>query len=143
MHTSCDFIFASDECWWEKNHKKINSPAEKWTCSRKAAEKFNINYFDFRPDGTYNSGGVAILFAMHLGVKEIILLGYDCSLDKGIHWHGKHVGISNPTPYQVKRWISEFEALKNNIKNTIKITNCSRDTKLSCFPVSSLNKALE
>lgn len=51
-----------------------------------------------------NSGAAAINLAVHLGVKRIILLGFDMCLDEKqvSHWHGSH-GKSNekkrPPPF--------------------------------------------
>jgi hypothetical protein len=47
------------------------------------AQKNGMHYFNFRTGMTLNSGLVAILFAISLGVEDIFLPGYDCSLENG------------------------------------------------------------
>ncbi|PNK93080.1 hypothetical protein CEQ28_023300 [Hafnia alvei] len=34
----------------------------------------------------------------------MLLLGYDCSLASGTHWHGNHVTLRNPDATSVSRW---------------------------------------
>lgn len=142
IYPGCQYLFAGDEAWWNFNYHRIYSPAEKWTCSEKAASEYGINYFERGSLSTLNSGAMAILFAMSLGAEDIILLGYDCSLEKGIHWHGAHIGMNNPTSHSIQRWKAEFEILASEIRRRVNIVNCSRESRLNCFPVVSLKNTI-
>lgn len=142
IYPGCQYIFAGDDAWWNTSHHRICSPAEKWTCSETAARTYGINYFEKTSGGTFNSGMMAILFAMSLGAEDIILLGYDCSLEKGIHWHGVHTGMSNPTAHSIHRWKKEFEMLASEMRRRVNIVNCSRESRLNCFPVVSLENTI-
>jgi hypothetical protein len=43
--------------------------------------------------------------AVQFGLKKIILLGFDMTLQNGIHWHGRHGGhLQNPRQAGVDRW---------------------------------------
>lgn len=142
IYPGCQYIFAGDDAWWNVNYHRIYSPAEKWTSSETAARAYSINYFERRTEGTFNSGAVAILFAMSQGAEDIILLGYDCSLEKGGHWHGQHTGLHNPTGHSIQRWKVEFEMLASEIKRRVNIVNCSPGSRLNCFPVVSLESTI-
>lgn len=133
----CGYIYAGDLDWWDKNHAGIASCAEQWTCNTRAAKRYGINLFDTDTSGTFNSGQRAILFAMSLDAKNIILLGYDCSILNGLHWHGAHEGINNPTADNIRRWQGEFARIAD-MPSRSRIINCSRQTSLNCFPKAAL-----
>ncbi|WP_194761210.1 hypothetical protein [Pantoea ananatis] len=137
----CRYIYAGDLDWWDKYHAQISSAAERWTCNDRAAARYGLQLFDTDTSGTFNSGQRAILFAMHLGAEKIILLGYDCSVTNGLHWHGAHDGISNPTPDNVRRWHGEFARIADSQPGA-QIVNCSRQTSLTCFTRASLEDVI-
>lgn len=137
----CRYIYAGDLDWWDKNHAGITSSAELWTCNTRAAKRYGINLFDTDTSGTFNSGQRAILFAMSLGAKHIILLGYDCSILNGLHWHGAHAGINNPTADNIRRWQGEFARIAE-MPSRARIINCSRQTSLNCFPKAELENVI-
>lgn len=52
-----------------------------------------------------NSGFQAINCAIQMGATELALVGFDCTLMHGVHWHGRHVaGLNNPTQAGVDAW---------------------------------------
>lgn len=138
----CQYIFAGDNDWWKDNYYQINSPAQLWTCSKDAAHTYKLNYFEKNFEGTFNSGMMAIIFSIALGVGDVILMGYDCSLEKGIHWHGMHANLNNPTGYSIQRWKKEFEIMASETRRRVNIINCSRESRLTCFPRVSLENTL-
>jgi len=73
MAPFCHYIYAGDSKWWKVNFDKIRIPAEKWTCSDKAANIYKIHYHIAA--GPYNSGMRAIQFGISKGFKSIALLG--------------------------------------------------------------------
>jgi len=144
MARFCDYIYAGDSKWWKVNFEKIDIKAEKWTCSDMAANKYNINYHI--AVGPYNSGMRAIQFGMQRGFKSIALLGYDCSLKGGVHWHGPHKEpeLRNPTEDKIKKWHDQFKRVSDNAKKQgVSIVNCSRYTELECFEKMTLEEALK
>lgn len=138
----CRYIYAGDLCWWDKNYADITSQAELWTCNRRASTRYGIKLFPTDTSVTFNSGQRAILFADWLGYSQIILLGFDCSIANGSHWHGQHDGLSNPTPANTRRWREEFKLAARQLAGRVQIINCSRQTALTCFPVDTLDNLI-
>lgn len=142
IYPDCQYIFAGDDSWWNDNYQLIDSQAQRWTCSKTAALLYGINYFENTYEDTFNSGLMAIIFAMSLGAENIILLGYDCSLENGVHWHGRHSRLHNPTGHSIRRWKIEFEKMTSLISKRVNIVNCTPESRLSCFPRTTLEKML-
>ncbi|MBA4823863.1 hypothetical protein H2241_23425 [Pantoea ananatis] len=143
IYPECQYIFAGDDVWWANNYHLVHSQAQRWTCSKKAAQKYGINYFERAIEGSFNSGMMAILLAISLGAVDIILLGFDCSLEKGLHWHGKHSGLNNPTGHSIRRWKTEFEILTSKKYQGVNIVNCTPETRLTCFQCATLETRLQ
>lgn len=134
MASECHHIFAADYAWWQRYHDEIDISAQRWTVSKRAKNFYGPNLFKPKEERAFNSGQRAIQLAAHLGASRIILLGYDCSLENGTHWHGEHPGkMHNPTPEEVSRWHNDFSSLVTELPG-IEIVNCSRRTALTCFP---------
>ena len=138
-------IHAGDFAWWQVNHSEVPRNIDKWTCSPSAAKRFKLNLHTPQVKGGYNSGSRAIQFAIEKGAKKILLLGYDCSVKKGIHWHGPHENrlLSNPSPARCKQWAKQFHqvaGIANNKK--VSVINCSRFTALTCFEKSQITQVL-
>ncbi|HAZ8269207.1 TPA: hypothetical protein J8W34_000298 [Citrobacter koseri] len=137
----CAAIYAADCCWWEEHHRMIASSAERWCGDEFTARRFGINCFPSTLPGSFNSGQRAIELALHLGARRVLLLGYDCSIRHGNHWHGNHQLLANPDKFSVARWHDEFSRLLA-IAGGAEIINCSRYTRLTCFPRQPLEAAL-
>lgn len=131
-------IYAADHSWWKNYRDEIDIDAERWTWSARAAENFGINHHHMLP-GAQNSGLRAIDFAIQRGASKVILLGYDCSISNGTHWHGDHTKSSNPDASRCKAWLRHFAQLD---RRGCSIVNCSRFTALNCFPKNSLEAEL-
>jgi len=130
----CHYLFAADCSWWDKYKGTLTTRAERWTVSGRAHLRYGVNLFSPPDSDSFNSGQRAIQLAVHLGAERIILLGYDCSLDSGTHWHGNHPeGLKNPRAESIRRWQGEFQRLADSLKS-VSIINCSRHTALNCFP---------
>lgn len=130
-------IYAGDACWWDANGNEIDVSAERWTCSQGAARKYGINLQDTY--GSYNSGLRAIQLAMDFGAKRILLLGYDCTVKYGTHWHGNHTKTKNPTSTKCNMWKAQFARLS---QKKCEIINCSRVSALTCFVKMNLEEVL-
>lgn len=138
----CQHIFAGDFLWWAHNHDVVTSGAELWTQSLRAADMYGVRFFRPAESGPFNSGQRAIQLAAHLGAERIILLGYDCTLANGVHWHGNHPGtMYNPVPQEVTRWHSDFSSLVSLLPG-VEIINASRHTALTCFQRLTIEAAL-
>jgi hypothetical protein len=89
----------------------------------------------------HNSGYQAINLAVLMGVKRIVLLGYDMQQSAGQeHWHVDHPNVSR-SPYQKFR--ACFATLVQPLNDAgVDVINCSRRTALTCFPQMPLEQAL-
>lgn len=138
----CTWVYAADYRWWRKNVDLLPAGPQRWTCSKPASAEFNLNYFEPDYRGSFNSGLRATLFARQCGARTIILLGFDCSIASGSHWHGDHIDLGNPNQDAVKIWQKDFTYLAGFLKNSVTVINCSRESALTCFTRASLSKTL-
>lgn len=141
MVPSCQVIYAADVRWWNNHIALLPEGPERWTCDSYASRTWGLHHFEPPYRGSYNSGLRAMMFAVSLGAKNIILLGYDCSIRNGTHWHGDHVKSGNPTLPLLNVWQRDFQKLAEYLMG-VNIFNCSRETALNCFPRYSLAQAL-
>lgn len=133
-----DHIFAADCEWWDKHREAVPAGPRRWTSSKSAANRYrDLCLFEFRIGG--NSGAQAIRLAMNLGATEIILLGFDCSVKNGTHWHGDHTLTKNPDENRCKVWLRQFHDIPRGM---CRIINCSRETEITAFPRMTLEAAL-
>lgn len=129
----CQHIFAADFSWWEYYHDSLQTRAELWTQSKRAHARFGVKLFRPVESGPFNSGQLAIQLAAHICAERVILLGYDCTLANGAHWHGRHPAtMHNPVPREVTRWHTDFSSLAGALPG-VEIINASRETALTCF----------
>lgn len=137
-----DVLYAGDACWWDEYGAEVTIPAERWTCSRQAAAKHKIKLHSAY--GPYNSGSRAIQFALERGARRVVLLGFDCSVEDGTHWHGDHERTKNPTAEKAASWHRQFAAVALQARvRQAEVINCSRKTVLKAFPTGDLAKALK
>jgi hypothetical protein len=92
-----------------------------------------------------NSGFQAMNLAIQFGATGIALLGIDCNLEHGEHWHGRHAyHMNNPAPSNVKRWRAAFDGVADKIKKMgIDVVNCSPISALANYPKMTVAQALE
>lgn len=132
----CDILYAGDAAWWEANIDEVDVPAQRWTFSQQASRRFDLHrHVAF---GSCNSGLRAIHLAFELGAARVILLGYDCSIAGGTHWHGDHKLTSNPKAHNCREWMRGFAQLPARER----IWNCSRETALTIFERMTLSEGL-
>lgn len=154
-----DALYACDRAWWEY-HKpefsglkftqhKLASPGESKRDKECAAKLgvtaiAGINNPGLSRDPSVihhggNSGYQAINLAFHLGVKRILLLGFDMQHTGGKrHWFGDH-----PRPLNnaagIEGWRKAFTRLADDLRGEgVEVVNCSRETALTCFPRKKL-----
>jgi hypothetical protein len=166
--TWIDILFFGD-CGWYLAHKGViaDFPKLKVTCCDRFANKSidqseGIKYLAKDKQKTRgisddpstvswngNSGAAAISMAVHLGVKKIVLLGFDMSLDANnvSHWHGSHYawkqgGKKRSPPFS--RHMIGFPTIAADAKRLgVEILNCSPISAIDVFPKVSLQEALD
>jgi hypothetical protein len=86
-----------------------------------------------------NGGYQAIGLAVHLGVKKIILIGFDM---KPGHWHEPHPIPTIDSVYK-DQMLPCFETLKKPLAmKKIELINATPGSALTIFPMMDLEKAL-
>lgn len=152
-----DMMFFGD-CAWYLVHKEplLRWPKLKVTCCNRFAAKqekdsegikylakdcnkqYGLSSNLTMVSWNYNSGAAALSLAAHLGVKRIVLLGFDMSLDtqKVSHWFGSH-DIRHPrkTPPPFARHLRGFPYIaKDAVERGIEILNASPISAITEFP---------
>lgn len=129
-------VYAADAAWWDHNHP--DTVAERWTCSRSAADRHGLHLH--RVPCGFNGGALAIRLAIQLGATRVILLGMDCSVADGTHWHGDHPTTKNPDAELCRRWAVQFATVGREARAAgVEVLNASRVTTLECFPLTTLS----
>ena len=133
MAPFCDAIYAGDHVWWKRNAHKITSKAKRFSRSSNAEKQFGARYCKTKLGRAYNSGMLAVEFALLRGAETVVMLGFDCSVKNGIHHHGRHDKTPNPNPRKCELWRVQFAHMAKYYKGR-RVINCSRYTELDCFP---------
>jgi hypothetical protein len=140
----CDAVFAYDYKWWEANASRLKSYKGERISVTAPAMHFGARVEDGINLSTYrNSGAAAVALAIHRGAKAVLLLGADCRVDLGRHWHPDHgPGLTNCGT--VKTWPLEFaKAAALAAQRAVPVYNCSPVSALTCFTKLPLTTALE
>lgn len=83
-----------------------------------------------------NSGFHAINLAIQFGLRSIVLVGFDMSIVKGYHWHGRHpAGLNNPKQDGVDKWRANLDAQAPVLdKMGVKLLIGSPNSALTAYP---------
>lgn len=131
-------VYAMDSAWWRANYRKamVFRGAKFSSRTIPGVKKVWINQG--------NSGAGAIQLAINLGAKKIILLGYDCSVKNGSHWHGDHDKTKNPDSSKCDKWQDQFASVAALAEESgVDVINCSRHTELRAFRRGVLEEELK
>lgn len=120
-------LYACDGGWWRRFNGVPDFKGLKVTQDRGTPGRFpdirrvrckpGVHEFLLNPPGEIGWGGNggfhAINLALQWGSRAIIGIGFDMSLMRGYHWHGRHpVGMSNPKQATVDKWRQRLDAQK-------------------------------
>lgn len=126
------YVYAMDAAWWDKYKDQVPSKMQGVSNTQYVAQSYGLIHH--KETICRNSGSAAIDYAMKLGATTIILLGYDCSIKNGTHWHGDHEELKNPKQHNVDVWHKDYLHLSRVAKHLgVRIVNCSRYTEIECF----------
>ena len=160
-----DICWFGDEKWFRWNFKELAKyPGLKVTCNPglvKEAAKHHILVMERgKSDGiekkegyvawNRSSGASAINFAYHLGVKRIVLLGFDMHSSNGNgninhNWHKEHRGISvkNPNFDPYGRFLKPFKQIKKEADILgLEILNATIGSGLTAFPMINIKDVI-
>lgn len=150
-----DALYACDVQWWKWHDGVKGFAGEKWSLDWEHKWKARVRALfpdvqllrhtgrtglETDPSGIRegrNSGYQAINVAVHYGASRIVLLGYDMKLGAtGAHFFGEHP-TKHRGPYA--QFVPLFKTLVEPLKAlNVEIVNCSRVTRLECFPKADL-----
>lgn len=159
-----DVLYAADPAWWAISRPRSKwhrwDGGEFWSCTadngkmppdrKQAFDKLDVsikihkgregNTFSTDPEWLHfgrNSGFQAINLAIHLGAKEIRLVGFDMQKTGGkAHFFGSHPKeLCNDSDYPL--FVSAFDEAARNLKG-VRIINCNRQSALRCFEFGDL-----
>jgi hypothetical protein len=137
----CNAIYAGDERWWRAYADEIDIDATRVSLSRRAAVNFGAKHHRFKVEKGYNSGMLAIDYALRGGASLVILLGFDCSVRNGLHHFGGHTKTHNPTSKRCDVWQGQFKRLAKRWPHA-DVVNCSRYTELRTYRRAPLESIL-
>jgi len=154
-----DMVYGCDAPWWRHAHGLPEFKGIKLTASRATVDKYpGFHCVDVKiaadelllaNPGVIGSGGnsgfQAINILAQIGVRGILLLGFDMNTQSKVHWYGRNdwTNANNPGLHNFKRWQVAFNnAAKQFEACRIEVINASRLTTLKCFPYLSVEAAL-
>ncbi len=152
-----DALYAADTKWWKLHAAKVRESTEAplFTQCIKAAAEYELWHIPGAKKPTRpglcmdpahihfgdNSGYQAINLAYHLGVKNIVLLGYDFN-SPGAHWFGEHEGGIN-VKSNFAAWVPKMRPLADDLDAVgVRVMNCSTNSALDCFPKMGIIEAM-
>lgn len=149
-----DVLYAADSDWWKLMDGVPDFKNEKWTLCKKSAHKYDLKHVEYDAGIVWsntpgliatggNSGFQAINLAVMQGADEIILLGYDYGFDplkENKHWFDqKYPRDSRESNY--KKWNQRLLEAAPLIP--VPVINCSRKSKITCFPRADIREVLK
>jgi hypothetical protein len=92
-----------------------------------------------------NGGFQGFNLLVQFGVTRIALIGIDCNLVNGCHFHGRHPSpLNNPAESNVTRWRKAFNESFGVIGGLgIEVINCSPISTITAYPKMSVPEMLE
>jgi hypothetical protein len=148
---------ALDEDWWcvHGRHVRETFKGESFCVEPSVRDRFGATYLkpvirdgfskDWNsPSYGADSGQFAIQLAILKGARRIYLLGYDMgsSPEGKRHWFGDHPKpLRNSSPYDL--FLEKYaKAALWCAENGVEVINCSRVSRLECFPRARLEDVL-
>lgn len=151
-----DVLYASDAEWWQNGSweefgglkvSRSGYPGVRKVSLRKAGHGW-CNDLIMEP-GVIGAGGSsafqALNLALQFGSRKLAMVGCDCRLDLGVHWHGSHVnGLKDPYPSTAAIWRRLFDAAAPQFAALgAEVVNCSPVSALTAYPKTGLAETLE
>lgn len=154
-----DVLYSCDFNWWQAHKGAAGFTGLRLSHDQRACREFGLQRIMIEhvagndlllEKPTYvgaggNSGFQAFNLALQFGATGIMLIGVDCSLDHGMHWHGRHpMPLSNPMELNLKRWREAFDGAAARVAALgVDVVNCSEISKLTQYPKMAVAAALE
>lgn len=157
-----EILYSCDGSWWRLKQIEIEkfkglkvgfetsgiSNVKNITIKKISADNWNNDLLLTEP-GLVGSGGNSGFQLMNLitqmGVSGIAMIGIDCNLSGGVHWHGRHPDqLRNPDEAVIKSWKKNLDAVALEFKKIkVDVVNCSPVSMLENYPKMTVNQMLE
>jgi hypothetical protein len=155
-----EILYSCDYAWWAAHKGLPEFAGLKLTHDRRACREFSsLHRVEIENPGSDdllverpsyvgaggNSGFQAMNLAIQFGAVRIMLIGIDCNLSNGEHWHGRHhYQLNNPAESNVRRWKRAFDGAAGRLMSLgIDVVNCSPTSSLQNYPKLSISEALK
>lgn len=150
-------LYAADGAFWGHDDGALKFEGLKVTQDAKAAARHGLKRVRLDPVGRSmrfdafgeigaggNSGFQAVNLAAQAGASRIVLVGFDLSLARGVHWHGKHgAGLNNPSAVNMERWRADLDAAAPMLSALgVEVLNASPHSSLTAFEKRPLENCL-
>lgn len=155
----CEIVYGCDHAWWQLHKGLPEFKGLKLSHDQIACREYKLQRVQIEVVGSNDllverpsyvgaggaSGFQALNLAVQFGATGIMMIGMDCNLDKGAHWHGRHPSpLNNPCQSNVNRWIKAFDGAAARIKALgVDVVNCSPTSNLTSYPKMTIPQALE
>jgi hypothetical protein len=152
-----DACWFGDERWWKWNWKELmefaglkaschpHTKKVKWVKTYSRGESRGLDIRKNCVSWNSNTGGSAVNFAYHMGVKHVVLIGFDMKHgEKGQNnWHENHKRLGqSKNPYE--RFLENFNHIARDAKkHGLEIYNAGPDSALDQFPMITLEEAVK
>lgn len=132
-----DILVSSDAAWWDAHPEALSFPRQKYG----AMPAFrHIEGVERVAGGGLNSGLLAVMVAVSLGAKKVLLLGIDLH-SPGQHWFGRHpLPLKSSTKNRFETFKKQFARYR---PDGVEIVNCTSGSALQCYPMQSVEEALD
>jgi hypothetical protein len=152
-----DALYAADGLFWTRDEGARAFPGLKVTQHVRDAARFGLECVKLNPKrrtmafeqfGEIGSGGnsgfQAVNLAAQAGAARIVLVGFDYSLARGVHWHGAHPpGMNNPSERNCDRWRGDLDAAAPLLAGLgIEVLNASPYSTLTAYEKRPLRECL-
>lgn len=143
-----DALYCADGLYWAHDEGARAFPGLKITQAVRDADRFGLECVTVSPSrrtmafdrfGVLGSGGnsgfQAVNLAAQAGAARIVLVGFDYSLARGVHWHGRHgAGLNNPSAVNCDRWRADLDAAAPLLAGLgVEVLNASPYSSLTAF----------
>lgn len=154
-----DMMFFGDDTTWYENQRDLpnfkgivvncspgmhNIPGLKWL-RRDPRLSHGITTDPTQVCWNHNSGSAAINLAVHTGVKQIILLGFDMKLDKenNQHWHKFYSTDTTDVQRTMMKHLKPFPNIARDLKKLgIEVLNANPDSGIDVFKKVNIKDVL-
>jgi hypothetical protein len=150
-------VYGADGLFWVNDEAARAGPWLKVTQHIKDAARYGLHCVKLTPKrrtmaferyGEIGSGGnsgfQAVNLAAQAGAARIVLVGFDYTTARGVHWHGKHpAGMNNPSERNCERWRGDLDACAGLLAGLgVDVLNVSPQSTLTAFRRATLIEAL-